>query len=222
MRRKTVTWSIVALILLVVIGAAVTWFVPVFRVGSIEITGATRTDPTEVEEVSGIAEGSNLLRMDATAAATSIAALPWVESVTVNRRLPSTVQIDLVEREAAVFVRRGDGDHVIDTSGRAIIIGTPPPGSIEVRGAREDDPDVLPAVTAVLAAIDAQDPQLRTLIADIQAPDQFDISLHLTDGREIYWGSSDNNHDKAVALATVVKREGGSWNISSPSMVTVR
>ena len=76
-------------------------------------------------------------------------------------------------------------------------------------------------LVAIRSLLD-ENAQLKEQIATIDAPDRFDILLRLNDGREIYWGSSENNHDKAVALSTVIKREGQEWNISSPSMVTVR
>lgn len=219
--------KIIALITAVVLGvvfilAAVAWFVPIFKVDTVEIMGATRTDIEQAEELSGITAGDNFLRIDATQAARSIADMPWVRSVTVNRNFPSTVEIQLTEREAAVYVNRDDGDHVIDTEGLPIIIGTPPFGTVEVTGTSEEDPDVLPAVIEVINAITGYQPELKEQIATIDAPDRFDILLRLNDGREIYWGSSENNHDKAVALSTVIKREGQEWNISSPSMVTVR
>jgi len=222
MSRKAIALITTAVVVLIAIAVAVAWFVPVFKVESIEINGAVRTDTEVAREVSGITAGDNLLRIDATAAAHAIAEMPWVASVTLNRKLPSTVDITLTEREAAVFIRRSDGDHIIDTEGQPIVIGTPPVGTIEVTGTRYDDPDVLPAVIDVITAIDDHDPKLREVIATIEAPDQFDILLRLTDGREVYWGSSENNHDKAVALSTVIQREGQRWNISSPSMVTVR
>lgn len=222
MRKKVIAIVVSVVVVLVAILAAVAWFIPILKVESIEITGATRTDTELAEELSGISSGDNLLRIDATAAALAIADMPWVSSVTVNRKLPSTVEIDLSEREAAVFVNRADGDHIIDTDGLPIIIGAPPFGTIEVTGTREDDPDVLPAVIEALNAINDYEPELKGQIAAIDAPDRFDLLLRLDDGREIYWGSSENNHDKAVALSAVIKREGQEWNISSPSMVTVR
>lgn len=222
MSRKAIALITTAVVVLIAIAVAVAWFVPVFKVESIEINGAVRTDTEVAREVSGITAGDNLLRIDATGAAHAIAEMPWVASVTLNRKLPSTVDITLTEREAAVFIRRSDGDHIIDTEGQPIVIGTPPVGTIEVTGTREDDPEVLSAVIDIISAIDDHDPKLREVIATIEAPDQFDILLRLTDGREVYWGSSENNHDKAVALSTVIQREGQRWNISSPSMVTVR
>lgn len=222
MSKKAIALVTTVVIALVAIAAAVAWFVPVFKVESIEINGAVRTDTEVAREVSGITAGDNLLRIDATGAAHAIAEMPWVSSVTLNRRLPSTVEITLTEREAAVFIRRPDGEHIIDTEGQPIVVGTPPVGTVEVTGIREDDPEVLPAVIDIIRAIDDYDPELRNIIATIEAPDQFDVLLRLTDGREVYWGSSKNNHDKAVALSTVVQREGQRWNISSPSMVTVR
>ncbi len=222
MRKKVIAIVVAVIVVMVAILAAVAWFVPVLKVSSVEITGATRTDTEVAEELSGINIGDNFLRIDAAAAATAIADMPWVGSVTVNRRLPSTVEIALTEREAIVFVKRPDGDHIIDTEGLPIIIGPPPFGTIEVTGTREEDQDVLPAVIDVVNAINDYNPDLKGQIATIDAPDRFDLLLRLNDGREIYWGSSENNHDKAVALSTVIKREGQRWNISSPSMVTVR
>lgn len=222
MNKKVIAIVVSVIVAIVAISGVVAWFVPIFKVGTIDVTGAARTDPEQVIEESGIVEGENLLRVDATSAAQNIAKLPWVKSVTVNRGLPGSITVELVEREAAAFVKRSDGDHVIDTEGKEIIIGTPPFGTVEVSETDADNPEVLPAVISVIKAIREQDPKMTDNIEVVEAKDQFDIALKLKDGREIYWGSAENNHDKAVAMATVLKREGQSWNISSPSMVTVR
>lgn len=222
MPKKIIAIVVAVFVLLAMTLAVVAWFVPLFKVSSIEITGATRTDTDIARELSGIEVGDNFLRIDETAAGLAIVDMPWVSSVTVNRTLPSTVEIALEEREPAVFVRGRDGDLIIDTEGLPVLIGTPPFGTIEVTGTRDDDPDVLPAVIDIITAINDYEPELKEQIATIDAPDRFDILIRLTDGREIYWGSSENNHDKAVAMSTVINREGQQWNISSPSMVTVR
>lgn len=222
MSKKVITLVTLGVVALVAIAVAVAWLVPVFKVNSIEFTGAVRTDTEVAEEVSGIGSGDNLLRIDVAGAAQAIADLPWVKSVTVNRNPPSSVEIILTEREAVVFVSRADGDHIIDSDGLPIIIGEPPFGTVEVTGTSEDDPDVLPAVIDIVTTLGDYDPALKDAVASIDAPDQFDVMLRLTDGREIYWGSSEDNYAKAVAMSTVINRGGQQWNISSPSMVTVR
>ena len=222
MSKKVIALATLGVVALVAIAVAVAWLFPVFKVNSVEFTGAVRTDTDIAEDVSGINVGDNLLRVDVAGAAQSIADLPWVKAVTVNRNPPSTVEIELTEREAVVFVNRADGDHIIDSEGLPIIIGEPPFGTVEVTGTSEDDPDVLPAVIDIVNTLSDHDPALKDAVASINAPDQFDVMLRLADGREIYWGSSEDNHAKAVAMSTVIKREGQQWNISSPSMVTVR
>lgn len=221
-RGRLVAVIIAAVLVLVAVLAAVAWFFPLLKVSGIEVSGATRTDPDIVEEVSGITPGDNLLRVDATTAARNIAELPWVSSVTVERVLPATVAVTLVEREAVVYVPQADGDHVIDTAGKTIIIGPPPYGAVQVTGVAPEDDAVLPAAISVVTAIRDRDPALLEQIDSVEARDQFDILIRLRDGREIYWGSAENNHDKAVAMSTVITREGQHWNISSPTMVTVR
>ncbi|ALC06337.1 Cell division protein FtsQ [Corynebacterium deserti GIMN1.010] len=222
MNKKVIAIVVSVIVAAIAIAGAVAWFVPVLKVGTIDVTGAQRTDPEQVKEVSGIVDGENLLRIDARQAAVNIVELPWVKSVTVDRSLPSTVSVELVEREPAVYVHRSDGDYIYDTEGKEVLIGTPPVGTVEVSGADAENPNVMPAVISVINAIKDHDAALTESIQSIDAPDEFDILLKLNDGREIYWGSAENNHDKAVALSTVMKREGQHWNISSPSMVTVR
>ncbi|MFP7364465.1 FtsQ-type POTRA domain-containing protein [Corynebacterium callunae] len=221
-KKKTIAIAAVSLVVIAAILAVVAWFVPILKVNTIEVTGAPITGAVVVEETSGITVGENLLRVDASGAAHKIAELPWVKTVTINRKIPSTIAIEVQERVAAVFQNTADGNVIYDTEGKPIIIGTPPPGTVEVTATDAANEAILPAVISVINSIRDQDAALLNNVATVEAPDQYDILLKLKDGREIYWGSAENNHDKAVAMATVVKREGQHWNISSPSMVSVR
>lgn len=222
MKKKTIAIVVAVLVAIAAILGAVAWFVPILKVSSIEVNGTAATDPAAVIETSGIVEGENLLRVNVNSAAHNIVELPWVKSVTINRKLPGTISVEVQERVAAVFQSSADGDVIYDTEGKAIIIGTPPPGTVEVKATDADNPEILPAVISVINSIREQDAAMLNNVATVEAPDQFDILLKLKDGREIYWGSAENNHDKAVAMSTVLKREGQHWNISSPSMVSVR
>lgn len=222
MKNKRLILIISALTAILIAFAVLCWFVPIFKVKNIEVSGTARLSPEDVVTASGLTEGENWLRVSESGAAKEVAKLPWVKTVTVNRKLPNTITIDIAERKAMIFAARSDGDHLIDNEGKVIVIGEPSPDTVEVTGTSADDSDSLAVAVGVLSSIEAKDHHLLTLIDSIDAPSKFEISIKLKDGKKIYWGSEENSHDKAVAFSSVVNREGASWNISSPPLVTVR
>jgi cell division protein FtsQ len=71
---------------------------PLFSIRTLEVTGAVNAIIEPVLGRHGISEGEPLIWTDVDGATTAIAADPWVESVTVARSWPTTVQVALVER----------------------------------------------------------------------------------------------------------------------------
>lgn len=218
MRKKPLTLSVVAVVAVVLLAAVVVWIFPVLRVNSIEVSGTERVSAQTVLEDSGIVEGDNLLRIDASGAASRIAKQPWVRGVTVSRHFPSTVDIAVTEREVVGFVEHDDGAHLIDHQGHAFLIDTPPDEAVEITG-EVDDED---AVNAAVAAIATVPNLIRREIASLEVKSSHAMELRLHDGRTIYWGVDDANEQKAAALEHVIHREGEHWDISNPSLVTVR
>ena len=205
MRKKPLTLSVVAVVAVVLLAAVVVWIFPVIRVNSIEVSGAERVSAETVLADSGIAEGDNLLRIDAS-------------GVTVSRHFPSTVDIAVTEREVVGFVEHDDGAHLIDHQGHAFLIDTPPDEAVEITGEVEDEA----AVNAAVAAIATVSDPIRREIASLEVKSSHAMELRLHDGRTIYWGVDDANEQKAAALEHVIHREGQHWDISNPSLVTVR
>lgn len=62
----------------------------------------------------------------------------------------------------------------------------------------------------------------REAVESIEARSPNTFVLKLNDGRTVVWGASENNANKALALDTVLQREGQEFNISNPQQVTVR
>lgn len=219
MSKKLIAAVLAGLVALAVIVTGVVWAFPVFKVTEYDIIGTERLPVETVQEATGVAPGDNLVRVDAQEAAAGVAQLPWVRTATVTRQWPSTLGVEITERRAVLFADEEDGTHLIDETGTPFIIDTPPEGAVEVTGEGRDDPEVLAAVTEVVESLPEH---VRGQVARVDAPSDRDIELHLHDGRTVYWGSAQNNHDKALAMETVLTRQGQHWNISSPTMVTVR
>lgn len=193
----------------------VVYFVPVFRVNTIEVTGNSRMTNEQIEEATGVPDGANLLRVNAHETAANVASLPWVATATVGRSLPNTLIVELTEREVAAYVNAEDGPHLIDTNGKEFIIDEPPAEAVEITGDWESE--TLSAPVEVIASIPAD---IRAQIARLDVEEPYVMRVHMDDGRSIIWGANEDNENKARALSTVLQMEGDNWNISNPSLVS--
>lgn len=77
---------------------------PRFAIRTIVVDGAARRTPTEVAEAGAIRVGDNVFALDLDAATAKIESDPWVASATLVRKLPSTVEVSVVEHEAHALV----------------------------------------------------------------------------------------------------------------------
>lgn len=213
--RKRILAALAAILVALVLAVGMLWVFPILRVSGYEITGNTQTSQEEIVGATGVEEGDNLVRVDAGQAARGVADLPWVRGATVSRGWPGTLEVEVTERRAVLFTREADGEHLIDEDGVPFIIDVPPEEAVEVTGEPESFDGIADVVTSLPEHI-------RYLVASVAAPGPHELTLHLQDGRTVYWGASENNHDKALAMQTVIQRGGEHWNVSSPSMVTVR
>lgn len=75
-----------------------------------DVTVAGQSEATDVELVrlAGLALGQNLVAMDVRAMERAISTHPWVKAVSVTRRLPSRVSIEVQEHRAVAMLSLGD------------------------------------------------------------------------------------------------------------------
>lgn len=119
-RRRLQRLAGLVAVAVVALVAAVTVRSPILDVDRIEVVGSGRTSVEAVVGASGITIGDPSLLVDLGDAAEGIEALPWVESVNVDRSLPATVSIAVVERVPAAVVTGGGRSVVVDVSGRVL------------------------------------------------------------------------------------------------------
>lgn len=218
MKKKTILGSIGVLVAVALV-AAVLFIVPVIKVSGFEVEGNIHTPQEEIVSATDIAIGSNLLRIDATKAATAVSRLPWVSSASVDRSFPQSVKVKVTEHNAVLFTERSDGDHLFDGKGRAFVIDVRPPEAIRVTG---QDDDASSAYAAVGAMVEGLSPEIRTQIESVDAPSAYELKIQLKDGRSVYWGSSENVKDKAVALKNALTRPEQSLDVSGAPLIAVK
>lgn len=118
---------------------------PRFAVRTVLVEGERRRSALAVAEAAGVAVGKNIFALDLHHAGQLLAQDPWIERATVTRKLPSTVAISVVEREAYAAA-------VINAE---LYLATRDGDLFKKLG--EDDPSDLPVVTGITAEQIARD-----------------------------------------------------------------
>lgn len=114
--KRATRWLMI-LVVLILLGALAVWVYnsPYFPVKQVKIEGEIqRTGGKQLQAVAQKYIRGNIFRADLNGAQEAFAKLPWVDKVTVRRRLPDTVEIDLVER---IPVARWKEAGLIDSNG---------------------------------------------------------------------------------------------------------
>ncbi len=213
---KRVWLSLVLLVVVAAILAAVAWFSPLFVANKIEVEGNQRSSVEEIEQAADIPQDAKLLPLSSKNIATRVSQLPWVARVSVHKQLPDTVVIEVSEHQPVGYIDKSDGHHIFNAEGTVFMISDDPAGATKVIG---DDEASQEAAATVLAAID---PEQRGRIAEIEAKNPNAISLKLDNGHTIFWGSLENTHNKAVAMKAALAREEQFVDISAAPDIAVR
>ena len=155
---------------LAVMAAVVAACVVFFRINTVTVEGNSRYTAEEVIEASGIVEGDNLIALSKSKIASAIRMkLPYVESVSIRRKLPDGVLLTVRERVAVASVDSDSGRWLISSQGKVLEEAGDQPvvtvkglkainpyagGNLEVE---EADANTLDHVLNLLEALEAQD-----------------------------------------------------------------
>ena len=218
MLRSRLGVALVVAVVLLVGGAVALYVTPLLAVRTVDTSGVPEALTGQV--ASAVPLGTPLLRVDTGAAEAQIEQIPRVESATVERSLPSTVSITVVERVAVAFVDEADGTHLIDRNGVDFAVEAPPEGVIQlVTPTPGTDDRTTAAAVSVLAGLPED---LRQQVVRVDAPTDTAISLALADNRTLIWGSADDSEYKADVARALLTQPGGVYDISSPDLPTIR
>ena len=202
------------------LGAMTVWDSPVLDLREVEVAGNHRVDARDVVAASELSARDHLLRISTSSVASAVERSPWVAQAEVERILPSTVRITVVERTPAAVVAAGPSSWLVDVEG--VVLEKVPGGSTNPagRGGRR-----LPTVTdlpvsalmpgrhvgvpqyrQVLAILQSLPPALSGRVAIARAPSAERIAVELSDGLVILYGSAQRLGDKTFAIEALTDR----------------
>lgn len=160
---------------------------PRFAVRTIRVEGTTKRSPEQLAAASGILIGPNIFGLDLESARLRILQDPWIEKAAVKRKLPSTVVIEVAEREAAGVVVVGSDLYLCTHDGEIFKRVEPgdPSGVVVITGLRPEQLalDRGAAVRRVRSALDLlaeyerRGPAKRLPVEEIHLGEEGTISM---------------------------------------------
>ncbi|OIJ97155.1 cell division protein FtsQ/DivIB [Streptomyces colonosanans] len=182
------------------------------RVERVSVSGARVLTTAQVREAAGVSIGSPLMSLDTDAIEARVRRkLPRIDSVDVVRSWPHGVRLKVTERTPVLTVASGGKFIEVDREGvRFATVSHPPKGvpALELELPRSGglhrfgtDRLVREAVLVAEAVPAAVARDTRTV--KVRSYDS--ISLELSGGRTVMWGSGEKNGAKAVTLTALMK-----------------
>lgn len=214
---------LLATVLLVVVGVGlglILYFTPAMSARNIVVTGTGVVTREEVLDAAQVRIGTPLLQINTNQVADRVAAIRRVASARVQRQYPSALRITIVERIPVVVKDFPDGPHLFDRDGVDFATDPPPPTVpyIDVENPGPTDPPTL----AALKVLSTLRPEVAGEVGRIAAPSVSSITLTLTDGRVVIWGTTERAEEKAEKLAALLTQPGRTYDVSSPDLPTVK
>jgi cell division protein FtsQ len=211
-RRRLQRLADVGAVVLVAAGFAVALRSPLLDVDRIVVTGAARTGGDAVLGELGIGRGDPLMDLDLAGAGARVAELPWVQEVSLHRRVDGVVEVAVIERTPVAVVPSAAGDLLVDASGR--VLGPPASGGADlgplpsVVGLAADlrPGDHLPSAAAgALQAAGALGAAAPGAVTELRA-DPDDLRATLATGGEVRLGTAERIDAKVRSLATMLEQ----------------
>jgi cell division protein FtsQ len=215
---KVLMWS--ALVSVVVVGLGLLlYFTPIMAARNFVVVGLGAVTQDEVTAAAAVQPGTPLLQVDTDAIAERVAAIRRVASARVQRQYPSTLRVTVIERVPVVVKDYPDGPHLFDKDG--VDFATAPSAGVPYLDADNPGPSDAPT-KAALQVMTALRPEVAGQVGRIAAPSVAAITLTLTDGRVVVWGTTDRTEEKALKLGALLTQPGQTYDVSSPDLPTVK
>jgi len=210
--------GLLALVVTVGLGL-VMYFTPLMSVRNVVVVGTGTVTEEQVLHAAAVPVGRPLLQVDTDAVADRVATIRQVATARVQREYPSTLRITIAERVPVAVKDFPDGPRLYDRDG-VDFTGPPPPALpyLDVDNPGPADPPT----KAALEVLTSLRPDVAGQVGRVAAPSVASITLTLTDGRVVVWGTNDRTEEKAEKLAALLTQPGHTYDVSSPDLPTVK
>jgi cell division protein FtsQ len=233
LRKRRLRTIVILAVAVVLLGAGVVWLLygsSWLRTDRVTVSGTRVLTPAQVRSAAAVPVGAPMVSVDTGAIEARLRRkLPRIDTVDVSRSWPHTITLKVTERTPVLVMKKGADFVEVDAEGvrfatvpqapkgvPALELTVSRPGSATA-SLRRFGTDAL-VRAAVQVAADIPDPAARST-RNIKVRSYDDISLELSGGRTVVWGSAENGRAKARALTALMKAAPGAghFDVSVPT-----
>lgn len=228
---------IVALIAVLGIGGVVLANSGVFTVRQVTVSGVSHITAEEMTELAAVPEGTTLLNVDANGITSRLTSNPWVQSASVDRVFPDTLNLNITERTISAVVSvtvddsntverwalASDGMWLTELPDQNSAEGQALPASIYEDAANALEITDIPYgsspeagkycnnanVENALSIIDGMTTELADQVKSVSAASSNSTTLTLDNGVEIAFGDAQDIRDKERVCLELLKEHEG-------------
>lgn len=230
-KRIRIIKIIINVVLVIIILSAFLSFVffsGVFSIKEIQVVNNSKVDSETIIQNSGIQKGKNLFLVSDSKVRQSLQQVPYIESSTINKKIPNKVEISVVERTVYLYIKVNEEYYAIDKKGMVLekvenidgnkitIILSKESDSISIGNLlSEKDIEKVKNVESILKVAESND--ISSLITQFDLTNEQNVIIDLaSESKRVYLGSfSDdiNLNVKFFWLKTMLEQEKGKSGI---------
>ncbi|MCX4848529.1 cell division protein FtsQ/DivIB [Streptomyces sp. NBC_00893] len=228
-RRTLIVTGVLALLL----AAGAVWVLygsSWLRAEQVRTTGVDVLTPAEVEAAAAVPIGAPLISVDTDAIADRLRQkLPRIDSVDVVRSWPHGIGLKVTERQPVLLVKKGAKFIEVDAKGVRFATVDKSPGRVPLLELKPDQSASLRrfgSARLVREAVRVAGGLPGGVAKDtevVRVTSYDSISLQLTRGRTVIWGSGEGGPVKARVLTALMKTapKAGHFDVSAPTAPSV-
>ncbi|MEV5202206.1 FtsQ-type POTRA domain-containing protein [Streptomyces sp. NPDC053720] len=228
-RRTLIVTGVLALLL----AAGAVWALygsSWLRAEQVGVTGVDVLTPAEVEAAAAVPIGDPLISVDTDAIADRLRQkLPRIDSVDVVRSWPHGIGLKVTERQPVLLVKKGAKFIEVDAKGVRFATVDKSPGRVPLLELKPDQSASLRrfgSARLVREAVRVAGGLPGGVAKDtevVRVTSYDSISLQLTRGRTVIWGSGEGGPVKARVLTALMKAapKAGHFDVSAPTAPSV-
>lgn len=212
-RTKSVSPAAFGIIGLIVIGLGA-WIVlnsAFFDIRTIRVEGARSISEDDIRTIAAIRSGTNLIMLDTGEVAARLLGDPWIHQAFVERDLPTTAVIRVIERRPAGWVQGPSGFGILAGDGTILERTAVAPLRLPHAGSWPETLRAGERITGLESPLRVTASMQTGLLREIASVtyDGADVLLDLRSGGSVLYGPASELSAKNRALATMLRWAAG-------------
>lgn len=220
-RRRIIGLSAIGAVILLVGGSVAAAYSPLFAVRKVTVLGATTLDAATVETALADQLGTPLALVDSSDVKAALLAFPLIETYALEAKPPNDLTVRIVERTPVGVIRSDAGYTVVDAAGVALSTTSDQPAGqplLDIAGGAGSA--AFESAGLVVRSLPAD---VRAALTGVRATTRDDVTLTLSTGLTVVWGSSEDSPLKSESLAKslLARPDASSIDVTSPYAVVI-